>query len=491
MRALPVFLAVLLVGSSLVGGALAPEPQVAASEGRPGGDAPPVNAGGTDRTALQTNQSLSDGDLSNRTIRVLDIRRPTLQRSTINRETLNLGPALGFDANVTTIRVNTVATVERIESAESTEERRRLLRTELERLEQRSQTLHSRQSAAITSYARDRISPREFLRQLAYVDTKARALEDRRRRLATLAQEMDSPPVEPDRVARLQLELLTLTGPVRQDAAAVIRGQQPAGRFFVAAGGGGVVLSVIQNDTYVREAYRPDLRRANATSPGPFTTEDALDATARNYPTIWELKGNSTEVVGSGSLYFVSMPHERGVLHAFVDGSSGRVFKSFQRRPLSSVAVPNQVSDVKDGLRLRVNRSYPGGPMQVNLTQYATGDPVSANITVGLDGSESALVGRTDAQGRLWTLAPRGRYTVTAIRGNSVVIVSAAPSSIPHINESRVNRTNQQQNPNGSQGGQSDLGDQSDPDSAAETTLDRPPPTATADESRRPLLPSR
>jgi hypothetical protein len=490
MRALPVFLVVLLVGSSLVGGALAPGRQVAASEDYPATNASPVSVGGTDRV-LQTDQSLSDDDLSNRTIRVLDIRRPTLQRSTVNRETLNLGPALGFDANVTTIRVNTAVTVDRIESADSTQERRRLLVEELERLEQRSQTLRSRQAAAITSYARGRLSPREFVRELAYVDTKARALEDRRSRLATLSQEMDSPPVAPDRLAGLQLELLTLTGPVRQEAAAVLRGQQPAGRFFVAAGGGGVVLSVIQNDTYVREAYRPDLRTANATSPGPFTTEDALDTTARNYPTVWGLKGNSTEVVGSGSLYFVAMPHERGVLHTFVDGSSGRVFKSFQRRPLSSIAVPNQVSDVKDGLRLRVNRSYPGGPMRVNLTQYATGDPVRANITVGLDGSESTLVGRTDANGHLWTLAPRGRYTVTAILGNSVVVVSAAPSSIPHINESRVNGTNQQQSPNGSQGTQSDLGDQSDQERAAGTTLGRPPPTATADDSRRPRLLSR
>jgi hypothetical protein len=235
--------------------------------------------------------------------------------------------------------------------------------------------------------------------------------------------------------------LLTLTGPVRAEAASVFRADSPASQFYVAASAEGVVLSTIENDTYLREAYRPDLQAPDNGPAGVFTTEDALEVAAESFPTAWQLKGNSTEVIGSGSLYFVNLPHDRGVLNAFVEGRSGRVFKTFQRRPLSTMSTGNQVSDVKDGLRLRLNRTYPGGPMVVNLTRAATGQPVSANITVGLEGSESRLAGRTDASGTLWTLAPRGRYTVTAIRGNSVVFVSAPPSSIPHVPANLTNES--------------------------------------------------
>jgi hypothetical protein len=442
MRALPVFLAFLLAVSPAAGGALVP-----ASGGSGGhavvtaGSLAPTTTGHTASNpgSLQSNGTFAEAELANRTIQVLDLPRPLLRQSSIHRQSIDLGPAVGFASNVTTVRLNTLAMVDRIESAESTADRRGLVREELERLESQYRTLRTRESNAISAYAADRITPLELMRQLAAIDAQARALEDRRRQLATLAREMEPVPVDSDRLATLQLELLTLTGPVRQEAAKVFRGESPTTQFYVASGIESVVLATIRNDTYVREAYRPDLQTPNDSLTGSFTTEDALRVTAQSFPTAWQLKGNSTEVIGSGNLYFVNLPHERGVLNTFVEGRSGRVFKTYQRRPLSTMAAANQVTDLKDGLRLRLNRTYPGGPMRINLTTEATGQPVRANITVGLEGSESRLVGQTDADGHLWTLAPRGPYTVTAIRGNSVVFVSTPPSSIPHVPANRTN----------------------------------------------------
>jgi hypothetical protein len=442
MRALPAFLALLLAVSPAVGGALVPAPRATGGQAAvASGSLAPVTADHSvsNPGSLQSNGSFAQAELANRTIRVLDLPRPLLRQSSIHRQSIDLGPAVGFASNVTTVRLNTLAMVDRIDSAESTAERRRLVREELDSLEARYRTLETRQSSAISAYAAGRIAPRELMRQLAVVDAHARALENRRSQLATLARETEPDPVDPNRLATLQLQLLTLTGPVRQEAADVFRGASPATQFYVAGGVESVVLTAIRNGTYVREAYRPDLRTSNDSGPGRFTTEDALEVTAESFPTAWQLKGNSTEVIGSGNLYFVNLPHERGTLNAFIDGRTGRVFKTYQRRQLSTMTATDQVSDQKDGLRLRLNRTYPGGPMRVNLTTESTGQPVRANITVGLEGSESRLVGQTDADGHLWTLAPRGQYTVTAIRGNSVVFVSTTPSSIPHVPANRTN----------------------------------------------------
>ena len=80
-----------------------------------------------------------------------------------------------------------------------------------------------------------------------------------------------------------------------------------------------------------------------------------------------------------------------------------------------------------------MNRTYPGGPLRVRLTQAETGDPVDANVTIGRDGGESRLVGATGDDGELWTVSPGSRFTVTAIRGNSVVLVTISPSEPPRV----------------------------------------------------------
>ena len=67
--------------------------------------------------------------------------------------------------------------------------------------------------------------------------------------------------------------------------------------------------------------------------------------------------------------------------------------------------------------------------------------PVDANVTIGQGNRESELVGQTGPDGELWTLSPRERYTITAIRGNSVVVLSVRPATIPRIGEPTANAT--------------------------------------------------
>ncbi|ELZ94515.1 DUF7094 domain-containing protein, partial [Haloferax sulfurifontis] len=123
-----------------------------------------------------------------------------------------------------------------------------------------------------------------------------------------------------------------------------------------------------------------------------------------------------------------------GQLTAYVDSGTGRVFKESQTRPLESITTRDTASGVRDGLALTVDRTYPGGPLRIQLNESETGDPVDANVTIGLEASqESTLLGHTGSDGTIWTVSPSASYTVTVIRGNSAVVLTTAPTPMPYL----------------------------------------------------------
>jgi len=418
MKALPIFAAVLLVAAPALG-AVAPasvaNPPVTNQSVQPAADADaPITAA-------------TNGPLGSFTPRVLSIPRDQSSRSVVSRQSVDLGQAVDFGVNATSMRLETESTVERISSVERSDQRQRLLLGELNRIEQQVITLNGDQRSAIEAYGDGRISPRTLLVRLASVSARASALEDRRQRLGQLAERTEGFSYSSQRVESLRRELDTLTGPVRTYAISTIRGDVPPGRFYVETGPESVVLSTITEDAYVREAYRGDLRNQDENRISP---QDAVNATARGYPEIWQRKTDYT-VLGAGDNYLVRVPYDTGILSAFVDSGSGEVFKEFQRRSLNRSIVNQTQSKTQNGLRLAVSRSYPGSPLYVNLTDADTGEPVEANVTIGPAENDSTLIGRTDAAGELWTVTPDYRFTIFAIRGNSFVFVTVDPTDPP------------------------------------------------------------
>jgi hypothetical protein len=377
-----------------------------------------------------TTRQVSEGNESrNVSVNVLSLPPGAPNQSSVETQYVDLGPALSFASNASTYRIETLTAVENVRSAETTEARQQRILGELNRVEQRVISLRSAQSRTASAFRDGDITQREALVRLARIDIEARALETRRERLATLAEETPEFSVDAGRMDSLSRELDSVTGPVRAHAAAVLQGQSDPTRFYVATSAESVVLSTIVGDAYVREAYRGDVRNRTTNRMSP---EEAFDIANRSYPTIWSLR-TDTEILGSGDSYLVRVSYPGGDLSAFVDSGSRNVFKEFQRRPLADVDRGEAVSDTRDGLRLEVNRTYPGGPLRVRLTESSTGDPVDANVTVGRDGGESRLVGATGEDGELWTVSPGNRFTVTAIRGNSVVLVTTSPAPAPAV----------------------------------------------------------
>lgn len=376
-----------------------------------------VDSGSANGTAVEPN--------------VLVIPPAATTRSSVELEAVELGSGLAFQSSTTEMRLSTGTVLQRIESAESDERRQQLLLGEVSAIEQRVISLRARQRRAIEAYADGELTPRRLLYELAKIDAAARELEDRRERLEAAAESTPGFAIPSSRFGNIELELNTLTGPVRGHAAAVLTGEADSTRFFVQTGPNSVVLGIIRDGTYVREAYRGPLRGGDD---GDFSLSDAVNVTERAYPAIaaGRLRDDTLGNPGSESTR-VTIEHRRGRLVAFVDSGSQRVFKEFQFRPLDRVTTGSSVSATRDGLNLTAHRTYPGGPTRLQLNSTESGEPVDAQITVGPPGGRSSVIGRTGGDGSLWTVAPNGTYQVTAIDGSSVVVLSVDPTPPPSV----------------------------------------------------------
>lgn len=412
MRALPLVVVALLVLAPITGASAF------------SADAP--------RSAVETvdaNASTSNHTASNQTGRVLSIQEGEIRRSTTGEHHVDLGPAVGFGTNESAAQIEMLTVVERVQRTESAERREARIRTALDTIERRTDELNQREQDAVRAYGAGELTPRAFLSELARIDAQADALDDRRARLVEIANEDEEIELDSGRVASLERRTHALTGPVREHAGDVLRGQAATNRFFIATGPDSLVLSTITNGSYVREAFRGDrYSPGSSTDIGP---ETALDIAAESYPTLWELRRDNTDVVGSDGNYLVRIPHERGVLRAFVDGDSRAVYKEFQIQPLESFEEGRTATATRDGLELSANYTYPGGPVRLRLVNAESDTPVDANVTMSENGKDSKLLGRSGGTGVLWALSPQGQYTITAIRGNDVVMLTVPPMDPP------------------------------------------------------------
>ena len=436
MKTLLAVLVVLLAVAPVASATLLPVGH-AGADGVDAGPTFDADATGTDvgigGVGVGSDRPATDADpLSNRSIRALSLPAGAINASAVETQRVDLGPGLAFDRFVSQTRLRTLTTVERVRSATPGDERQRLILGELNDIEQRVVTLRTAQQTALSSYATGSISPRQLLLRLTRIDAQARALEHRRTRLQELAEETKGLGLSTQRFASLERQLDTFTGPVRERVGNVVAGRNDTARVYVATSSDGIVLSTLADGRYLREAYRGDLRDFDAS--GSISPEEALNITAEQYPVVWELRANSTAVIGAGSVYNVTIPHEYGTLTTLIDTGTKRVFMESQTRSLASFSSRHTVTRSRNNLQMTVNRSYPGGPVRISLVDARTGDPVNANITIGpASGGNSDFVGYTGSDGVLWALSPEDEYTVFAIKGNAVVAIDATPVDPPRV----------------------------------------------------------
>jgi hypothetical protein len=191
----------------------------------------------------------------------------------------------------------------------------------------------------------------------------------------------------------------------------------------------GIVLSTMIGGTYVRETLRIDRRDQSAS--GSMTLLEAQNKVFEAYPWAAENPGGiETNPYGS-NIHSVSIEHSHGTLVTYVDGGTKEVFKEVQYKRLTGKnslppgpGVQNTTTssfDTSENVTLTVNRTYPGGPLRVKLTNE-TGAPLQGHITVA-----GEPVGRTNSNGVLWTLGPAEQFRVSATYEDTTVNVTATP----------------------------------------------------------------
>ncbi|GAB7093871.1 hypothetical protein JCM30237_10230 [Halolamina litorea] len=340
---------------------------------------------------------------------VLVIPEGAVQRSGVDRATLNLGPAAEFNGNLTAVEVETAAVVEHVLAAEDDSERSRRIIQASSTVETEIITLRDRQQAAIEAYSSGRIDAETFVIELATVAARADALEQRIVRLTELADDVDG--FSLSRPAEIRYELRTFGGPVRDRAVDAIRGTENATQFFVTTGTDGYELATIYDGSYHREAFRGAVRSGDSTA--TLSPTEAINVTRESYPELFRLGDSSATTSGSTNIVRVTAPGRS--LTAFVDSGTGRVFKEYQRFGLAQYRSPSAASNTINGITVSVNRTYPGGPLRIHVENANSGEPIDLAVTLSQGQSERTTVGRTGDDGTLWTVSPRGSYTVLAV----------------------------------------------------------------------------
>ena len=360
---------------------------------------------------------------------LLGISPIDVDASTLRTAHVRLGEGLRFDRSASTERLATMVALGQIDTAPDATTRQQATLRAVSQIEQRVVALTAAQQQAITAFGTGEMSADDFLWELARIDAIARELQHRQAAIETRAKGDAEIVLSASRLDTLAGELAVLTGPVRAEVRAVVTGQSPSNRFFAQVGPESVVLSVIRDDVYIREAYRGEFREGGPDS--SISSPRSEEIVEEGYPTIWSMRTTEDpEQIDDGVSARIELEHDRGRLIAYVDAETERVFRGVQYRPIELSSTRQSSSAVKDGLRLTAHPTFPGGPILFELVRTDDGTPLDAPITVGPPGGRSVVVGETAA---VWTIEPAAAYQVTAIDGSSVVFLEMDPSFPPLI----------------------------------------------------------
>lgn len=438
MRLVAALLTALLVVAGVHGAAAAPDATPSQSVAGPPAAAPTAPAPTVD-TDTQVDRATAYNGTGPNVSRVLALPRPAVDAANVTAVAVDAGGTTEISADAAAVRVGTDALAARLAAA-SDGERPALVRRAVGRLTARSAALQERQSAAIRAYNDGETTARELLVELARIHRTASLLE-RRAVVLQNATRAAFPPGAPliDNVTETRFGLRRFQGPVRERVVDAVGGRVGGSRVFVATTDRGVTLTTIVNDTYVREVYRGFLWTAGGRG---LSVTEASAATAEAYPEIWAVR-NRTSGAGSNASFMLTVSHPGGRLDSHVRGENRRVFREVQRLRLSKYPPGPGVTRQRNGLVMRVNRTYPGGPLRVAVADAQTGEPVNTSVSLNPLGETTITeLGTTGEDGVLWTLgpgqAPQG-YTLTADEtGTSrVVLLTADPARATTVAQAR------------------------------------------------------
>lgn len=339
------------------------------------------------------------------------LRLPTTDRFAIEEPALNLSAALSVSWDKGRARIEEGALEQRWQSASEPEERQALLSSALDRVTDRLDGLLQSEQAARQAYLDNEISAEAYLNRLGSLQARAESVATL---VSTIDRLVSTDPIDDRqaitrRVLRAESRLAVLTGPLREELAATVRGIRTSSWVYVGASEAGVTLSAIRDGELVHEAARLD-NFADEPSGESTGAEEALARWAEIYPSVWD--PGVVDFTGLNGAYRASLPYDGGRLESYLDANRLEVYREIQFKDLPGVPTVHAGTERLNGLQLTVNRTYAGGPLKVSFGEI-DGTPLDGIVRLN-----GIRVGTTGADGTSWVIAPDGQFTVTVDYGD-------------------------------------------------------------------------
>lgn len=293
------------------------------------------------------------------------------------------------------------------------------IRGHLDRLEERRVTL-------LEAYRNGSIDGRTFLRRLGNINVRAGDMERRLEAVQRLITDSISPP----HISEYQTPLdnyrstaLTLQVPIAPTLLSALNGTAAPSRIYVLGGPTAFVGATASGGELTRVGYVDENRLLTGTDhfeAGGDRIISALNRFKATYPWADEHAIRNAQILhfGNTTVYRGQISHPQGQLTAYMDGRTESVYFETQRLRGETVPTTSSTRTETNSLVLTVNATAPTGPMRISLDQAGTMAPMNGTVRVG-----GTVVGTTDQSGTLWTVQPRGEFTVNAtVDGDSVVV---------------------------------------------------------------------
>lgn len=341
-------------------------------------------------------------------------------RASFATESMDVATGLAVRHDAATARLDRYALDERFTNTASTEARKTLLFESATAVEIRIAGLRDDERALRDAYMARDIDTETFVRRLVRLHARVSSLRAALDRVQAHADDIPQFSIR-GRARLLDAALFGFEGPVRGRALTAMEGEAPPTRLFVTVSESGLVLSTIEDGRFVREAYRADHRETETVS--GMSVNEAAALAEQLYPVAYNATTSiRTGIIGlSGGLYRLDIELRQGLVTSYLDGATRSIFYEVQERRLDLLEPRPAAIGVENETRLVVNRSYPGGPLTVTVTNDATGEPLPATVLV--EGTRFV----TGSDGMVWVLTPAAPFEVTAVGPNGNVTVSVRP----------------------------------------------------------------
>jgi len=345
----------------------------------------------------------------------LAIPASDVRSTTYNRSSIDVGVAVAAGSSDLRSDYATTTFERQFFQQDSDAARDRLVDETLTDIESQRTSLERRNQAAIQQYASGVITATEFLRQRALIDAESRQLAtrlDRIRATAGTAPDYSLSPAQRFRLENSRGVLKTYRGPISQRISHETAGTVEPNAVYVEASSEGYMLSTVADGQYTRETYLGQDREQTAVDQFAQTNDSlgAVNTRAETlYPWLYSEQYPSVQTYGRSAIYQIQADHSNGQLTAYLDGGTTNVFYETQTLELTTVDRSEVAAGVNQSVRVRVQQSFESGPLLITATDNSTGSPTDA--TVRINGKR---IGTTGTDGTLWTVEPRGEYTVTA-----------------------------------------------------------------------------